>query len=144
MTEEIPGVENQSPGQLFADERIALLEQQLADREKELSGTAERIAGLEKTLGERDKSLKDAVDRYRSVVLRAGTDIPPELVTGDTIEAIDRSYEAARALVGKVRQSVEKEQALTRVPLGSPPRRSLETGALSPREKIQFALGGKK
>jgi len=46
--------------------------------------------------------------------------------------------------VDKVRKSVEKEIQNKRVPAGAPGRRAADVSAMSAREKIQYAIGGKK
>jgi hypothetical protein len=43
-----------------------------------------------------------------------------------------------------VKKSVEKEISNIKVPAGAPGRRASDLSALSPREKIQYAIGGKK
>ena len=131
--------------------RTAELENLLTQKDAELIKATARITEMEQSLGEKEgllttlqKSLRDAVGGYRSLILQIHPGISAELITGDTLEAIDKSLEKARGIVGRVRQSVEKEMALARVTVGSPARRQQDTGALSPREKIQYALGDKK
>ena len=67
-----------------------------------------------------------------------------ELITGDTVEAINQSLENAGTLISKVRQGLEEEASRVRVPAGAPQRAPLDLSALSPREKIQYAIGGKR
>ena len=46
-----------------------------------------------------------------------------------------------KALVTKVKQGLEIEISLARVPAGAPERTLPDLSALSPREKIQYAIG---
>ena len=67
-----------------------------------------------------------------------------DIVAGNknTIESLNESLEKARNLIGRVRQGLETEIALTRVPAGAPERRPPDLSALTPREKIKHAIGG--
>ena len=51
--------------------------------------------------------------------------------------------EKAKALVSRVKQGVEAEVSLAKVPAGAPERTLPDLSALSPREKIQYAIGGR-
>ena len=70
-------------------------------------------------------------------------EIIEELVTGETVEPIDVSLSRAKELVSKVRLGVQNEISLAKVPAGAPERTSPDLSTLSPREKIQFAMGRK-
>ena len=63
---------------------------------------------------------------------------------GMVTEAINRSIENANTLVGRVRQGLEEEASRVRIPAGAPQRTPPDLSALSPREKIQYAIGGKR
>ena len=88
-------------------------------------------------------SLSKAVASYKAVVARANPEVIEELITGDTISSIDDSLYRAKELVSKVRRGVESEISLAKVPAGAPERTSPDLSALSPREKIQYAMGKK-
>ena len=120
-----------------AETRITGLEQTVADRDSELAKSDEALAEMK-------NSLAEAVSSYRALVVQANPDIPDELIAGDSIEAINQSLENARALISRVRQVLEEEVAKTRVPSGAPQRVPPDLSALSPREKIQYAIGGKR
>ena len=119
------------------------------------------LGGLEQTIGERDseiftlkqgtvesvekvtslqESLNLAVSAYKTAVAQANPAAPGELITGDTIEAVDQSLESAKSLVSTVRASIEAEIASGKVPAGAPPRIPSDLESLSPREKIQYAI----
>ncbi len=106
-----------------------------------------KIVQLEQTIASRDKdmsSLKDslsgAVVKYRAALLAGMPDVPGDLVKGTTIEEIDSSLETARGIIAKVRQRLESEAEAKRVPAGAPQRTPQDLSALSPAEKIAYAL----
>jgi len=124
----------------------------LQDELEALKAEKETLAGeLEMAVAEKDKklgslndSLSQAVTKYKAVVIKSNPEVPDELISGDTIEAIEQSVENAKTLIGRVRQRLEAETAATKVPAGAPQRTPIDLGALSPREKIQYAIGGKQ
>ena len=124
--------------------RISELEQALADKESEIADMKQAQAELEDRLSANDKALTEAVASYRALAIQTNPEVMEELISGDTIEAIDESLKKARSLVDKVRHGLESEVSLARVPAGAPERRSPDLSALSPREKIQYAIGGRK
>ena len=131
--------------------RITELEGLLAQKEEELSLANTRIAELEQALAELDTKLTDttnalsqAIASYKAVVIKSKPGVIEELITGDNIEEIDASLERAKTLIVRVRKGLEEEVAATRVPAGAPQRVPLDLSTLSPREKIQYAIGGKK
>jgi uncharacterized coiled-coil protein SlyX len=125
-----------------ANARIIELEQAVADRDGEITilRQSEVESGEElKTLG---NTLADAVASYRALVIQANPGVPEELITGDSIETINQSLESAQNLVSRVKEGLEAEASRARVPAGAPERTPPDLSALSPREKIQYAIGG--
>ena len=88
--------------------------------------------------------MAEAVASYKAMVTRSNTDVPEELISGDSIESINESLTNAKNLINKVRQGLEAEITSSKVPAGAPQRTPPDLSALSPREKIQYAIGGKK
>ncbi len=127
-----------------AGARITELEQVMAERDSEVAALKHSLASSDETLASVKNSLTQAVSSYRALVVQANPDVLDELVTGDSVEAINQSLENARALISRVRQGLEAEASRTRVPAGAPPRTLPDLSALSPREKIQYAIGGKR
>lgn len=123
---------------------IAELEQAVNSKGSEIAILKQSIADSEQRLAEINATLAQAIASYKSLVMQTNPEIPAELITGDTVEVIDESLQNARALVDKVRQGIEAEISKTRVPAGAPQRAPLDLSVLSPREKIQYAIGGKK
>jgi uncharacterized coiled-coil protein SlyX len=124
-----------------AKARLAELEQTVASRDNEVAGLKQSKAEVEARIQDLSRSLTEAVASYRVMVVRTDPEIEG-LVSGDTIEAINQSVSQAKALVNKVRQGLEAEISLTRIPAGAPERTPPEL-FLSPRGKIQAALAGR-
>ena len=138
--------------------RLAELENLLARRDEELAAKASRISELEQTIAALEKSVSDleqrladlnnaltqAISSYRTLAIKSKAGIPEELISGDTIEAIDESLANAQTVIEKVKQELEAEIAAAKVPAGAPQRTPLDFSALTSREKIQYAIGGKK
>ena len=84
-----------------------------------------------------------AVARYRGALLTAEPSLPPELVEGDDVEAVDASVDAARRTVAEIRERIARESeddAARGFPAGAPERRGPRTEAMSAAEKIAYGL----
>ncbi len=123
---------------------IAELEQAVASKDSEITILKQAIAESEQKLAEINETLAQAIASYKTLVMEANPEIPADLIAGDTIEAINESLENARALIDRVKQGIEAEASRTKVPAGAPQRVPLDLSVLSPREKIQYAIGGKR
>ena len=131
---------------------IAELESLVAQKDEELAKASARLIELEQavagkdsemaTLQQSNDELAEAVASYKTVVVQANPEVIDELINGGTIEAINESLSKAKDLVSKVRQGVEAEISSAKIPAGAPERTSPDLSALSPREKIQYAVGG--
>lgn len=83
--------------------------------------------------------LRTAAERYRDLVVRTEPELPPEMIAGDDVDAVDASAAAAREVVERVRTRITTPAA-ARVPAGSPPRGTPDVSALSPEQKIRIGL----
>ena len=131
--------------------RVIELESLVAEKDEELNRANARIAELEQTVAEADdkqsklnEGLNQAVSSYKALVIQSNPDVLEELIAGDSIEVINDSLASARELISKVRSGVESEISSVRVPAGAPQRAPIDLSTLSPREKIQYAIGGKR
>jgi len=124
--------------------RLVELEQVVAGKDSEIASLQQTKDELEDRLTVLGNSLAEAVAGYKSMVVMANPEIVEELISGDTVESINDSLEKAKALVSKVRQGVEDEISLAKVPAGAPERTPPDLSTLSAREKIQYAIGGKR
>jgi uncharacterized coiled-coil protein SlyX len=124
------------------DAAIIRLEQALAGKDGEIADLKQALVEAERRLAEIGKALSQAVAAYKELVVQANPGVLAELITGDTVEEVNESLKNAQALVERVRQEMEAEASKTRIPAGAPQRAPLDLSALSPREKIQYAIGG--
>jgi len=127
-----------------ANARLIELEQAVASKDSEIATVKQSKAELEERLTTISNSLAEAVAGYKAMVIQVNPEVIEELISGGTIEAINESLEKAKTLVSKVRQGLETEISLAKVPAGAPERTSPDLSALSPREKIQYAIGGRR
>jgi predicted RNase H-like nuclease (RuvC/YqgF family) len=123
------------------DAEIIRLKQALAAKDGEIAAQKQALEEARWQLDEIGKALPQAVAAYRALVVQANPGVLAELITGDIVEEVDESLKKARALVERVRQEIEAEASKTRIPAGAPPRAPLDLSALSPREKIKYAMG---
>jgi len=142
----------------IAAARVAELEQLVAGKERELAAKDLRLAELEQAVASRDNELaalkqsraeletrlSQAVASYRALVIKSNPALPEELVTGESIEEIDTSLASAQVLIDRVRQELGAEIAAAKIPAGAPLRTPLDFSALSPKEKIQYAIGERR
>ena len=151
--DELNQTESQNPpsGEELGESRLTELEGLLAQKDEELTKADARIGELEQAVAESEEklttisnSLAEAVASYQALVVESHPEVLAELITGDTVEVINESLREAQTLIGKVRQGLETEITLAKVPAGAPERTSPDLSALSPREKIQYGLGGKQ
>jgi hypothetical protein len=130
-----------------SEQRLIALESQLASREAELTQARETITKLEKAAGETsvrlnemESGLKKTVAGYTALVLQSYPEILPELITGDTMEALDTSLSRAKNLTDKIRDNLKSQISNVRVPAGAPARGPEDLSGLSSGEKIKRGL----
>ena len=126
-----------------ANARIIKLEQTVANLDNEVAALKQAVAESDEKLTGINQSLTEAVASYKALVAQSNPEVLEELITGDTIEAVNESLEQAKTLIGRVRQGLEDENTAGKVPAGAPIRTPPDLSALSPREKINYAIGGK-
>jgi len=124
--------------------KVLDLEASLAEKTEELIRADTRISELEQVASESGDKLGQAVSSYRTLAVETNPQVPEELITGATVEEISASLEKAVNLVSRVKQELEAEISSSRVPIGAPERTPINLEALSPREKIEYAIGGRR
>lgn len=148
--EQVPSTSStQTPG-----DDLVVLRQTLAEKENRLKQLETDIENANAKLNthvtemaDRDKEVSDlrgklggAAAKYRQIVLSGSPEVPEELVKGETVEEVEASFANARQMVERVKQGLEGKQQRERVPTGAPPRSPLDVSAMSPQEKIVYAL----
>ncbi len=121
---------------------ITELEQVIVTKDSDIVTLKQAASESDVTLSEAKQSLANAVVAYKAVVVQANPYITEELITGNTIDELNQSVEKAKTLIAQVRTSIEAEIASGKVPAGAPARTPPDLSALSPREKIQYAIKG--
>ena len=128
-------------------ERIAGLERQIAESQQALGEANAHITELEQSLAEAGEKLaqtgddlSQAVTSYKQVVTALNPEIPDDLISGDSIEAIEASVAQGKKLINRVKQGLEAEIQAVRIPAGAPQRTAPDLSVLSPREKIQYSI----
>ncbi len=125
------------------DAMITRLEQALAGKDSEIAALKQALSESERKLADLGEALAQSVAAYKELVVQANPGVLADLITGDTVEQVNESLKNAQALVDRVRQEMEAEASKIRIPAGAPQRAPLDLSALSPREKIQYAIGGR-
>ncbi len=126
------------------DLRISELEQAIASKDDQMAALKQSATELEQRLAEVEESLAQTISSYRALVIKANPSVPEESIVGDSIDEIDHSLAGAQAFIDRVRQELEAEIARARIPAGAPQRTPVDLSALSPRDKIQYAIGERR
>lgn len=87
-------------------------------------------------------ALREAVGRYRAALLAGAPEVPAELVVGETLDAVDASFAAAREAMVRIRAEVAVEFGREEgFPVGAPAREDVGSGeGMSAAEKIAYGL----
>lgn len=132
-------------GQLdVAEGDVASERQRLDESSARLSAFEEELATKQEENQALHARLQAAAGKYREALLAAAPELPEELVAGESIEEVEEAAERARQTVRQVRERLESQAQVGRVPTGSPPRGALDFSALSPIEKIRLGLNQKR
>jgi len=123
---------------------LAAERHRLDELDGQLAGAQTGLAAAQQETQELHARLQAAAGRYREVLLAAAPELPEEMVAGDSIEELEAAAERARQTVRQVRDRMESQAQVGRVPAGSPPRGAPDFSALSPIEKIRLGLGHKQ
>ena len=118
----------------------ARLQAELAAANDAVASFEADAASLRSMLEEADARNRDAAARYRELAVRVETALPPDLIAGETIDAIDASIARAREIAANVRSHIESQAQASRVPAGAPHRAAPDLSAMTPEQKIRFGL----
>ena len=121
-------------------ETLAQTKAELVSRDDELTVLRDGLAAARSEAEELRAGLRSAAEKYRQAVLATRTEVPPDLVSGETVEEVDRQLEAALSMVAQLKSHLDSQAQAQRVPTGAPARRAPDLAALSPTEKISHGL----
>jgi len=126
------------------DQKATEYERIIAEKESEITALKKSEGELKEQLSSANKSLAEAVAGYKAKVIQMNPGVTEKMIDGNTIAAVEKAVVEAIEFVASVKKLVEKEIQNKRVPAGAPGRGVADVSAMSPREKIQHAIGGKK
>jgi DNA repair exonuclease SbcCD ATPase subunit len=129
---------------VVAEGELATARQQIEESDTRLAAFQEDMTANQEENESLHARLQAAAGKYREALLAAAPELPEELVTGESIEEVEEAVERARQTVRQVRERLESQAQVGRVPTGSPPRGAPDYSALSPIEKIRLGLSQKR
>lgn len=121
-------------------EEQSQLSASLGEAQAQLAARDEELAALRQEVEALQGGLKAAAGKYRDALLTSRPEVPPDLVSGESVEEVDQQLEAAMRMVAQLRSHLESQAQAQRVPTGAPARRAPNLSALSPGEKIVYGL----
>jgi hypothetical protein len=125
-------------------EKVATLEAQVTTYATDAQALQEKLDLVNKDFEGAKAAYAYAVEDFRKLVLATNPLFTPDIIGGDTIDAVKASVEKAGVLVGKVKEGLEAQAkalaGLTTVPAGAPVRSQTNTEGLSTKEKINLGL----
>ena len=136
-------LEEEPSGDDLPDEAAAELAAVTEAERDELAALRSELQQARDALDAERSARRAAVERYRGALLAAEPSLPPELIEGDDLAAVDASVEAARRTVAQIRERIATEsgdEAARGFPAGAPERRGPRTEAMSAAEKIAYGL----
>jgi hypothetical protein len=122
------------------EDRIKELEGDLAEKSSRITELETLEAESKAQAGHLGESLKGAIAGYKALIIASNPGVLPELINGESIEALNSSMTKGKELTGKVRTNLEAQIQKTRVPAGAPARGPEDVSGLSAREKINRGL----
>jgi uncharacterized protein (DUF3084 family) len=118
-------------------ERISALEAELQAARDERQATSNDLEGAK-------AAYAYAVEDFKKLAAASNPLLPPEVISGATIEEVKASIEKANKLVANVQsflqEGLTKQAQQASVPAGAPARTGLDLSSLSTNEKINLGL----
>ena len=109
-------------------------------RQDEIERINQVLNSTNSRLGKLEKELEKAVSGYKIMLIKNNPDILPDMIVGDSVEAVDHSLVVARELTGRIREQLEQQYTSERIPGGAPVRTPPNTENLNSYEKIVYGL----
>ena len=120
--------------------RVASLEADLEAKGTQIGELTTQGESQGQELTTAKAALESAVGAYKDVLLKANPLIPTDMIQGLTIDEVTASLEKASALVGQIKQGLEKEGDADKIPPGAPQRTGPDMSAMTTKEKINYGL----
>ena len=120
--------------------RVTTLEADLQAKGTQIGELTTQAEGQAQELTIAKGVLESAVGAYKDVVLKANPLIPTDMLQGLTIDEVTASLEKATALVGQIKEGLEKNGSAEKIPPGAPQRTGPDMSAMTTKEKINYGL----
>ena len=120
--------------------RVTTLEADLQAKGTQIGELTTQAEGQAQELTIAKGVLESAVGAYKDVVLKANPLIPTDLIQGLTIDEVSASLEKATALVGQIKEGLEKNGSADKIPPGAPQRTGPDLSSMTTKEKINYGL----
>lgn len=121
-------------------EKVAALVHQVEAKAGVITGLEDQLARLSRDFEGARAAYTYAVEDYKKLAVGANPLVPPEAISGATVEEVKESLDRALKLVASVQESLAKQAQAASVPAGAPARAGLDTSAMSTKEKINYGL----
>jgi chromosome segregation ATPase len=126
---------------------IAAAQTAITDRDKRITELQASVSVVQQAgetalaeLTQSKQAYTKAVAKYLDMTKAANPTIPPDVITGATIEEIDATVAKALSIATAVKASLEAQAKQAKVPAGAPPRGEISLEGLSPKEKIAAGI----
>jgi len=121
-------------------EKVAALQGLVEAKAGVITGLEDQLARLSQDYEGARAAYAYAVEDYKKMAVGANPLVPPEAISGATVEEVKESLDRALKLVASVQESMAKQAQAASVPAGAPARAGLDTSAMSTKEKINYGL----
>ncbi len=114
------------------DQAFAPLKAELEQTKQALAAktqTEEQVTAL-------TAALTDAAAKYQALLVKTNPEIPADMIKGSTVAELEASLASGKAIVQKVKESLDAQAQATPVPPGAPTRQGPDLSGLSPQAKI--------
>ena len=126
---------------------IAAAQAAITDRDKRITELQASVSVVQQAgetamaeLTQAKQAYTKAVSKYLEMAKTVNATIPPDVITGATIEDIDATVAKALSIATAVKASLEAQAKQAKVPAGAPPRGEISLEGLSPKEKIAAGI----
>jgi hypothetical protein len=124
--------------------KVTILETEVVTKTQDIEALKGQLAEASTNFEGAKVAYAYAVEDFKKLVLQANPLFTPDIIGGDTIDAVKTSIEKAGFLVSRVKEGLEAQASalsqLSVVPAGAPARTGLNVEGMSTKEKINLGL----
>jgi len=121
-------------------DKIATLETEAATKTQDIEALKAQVATTTGELDGAKAAYAYALEDFKQLAASANPLLPPEVISGTTVEEVKASLGRANKLVSSVQAALAQQAAAAVVPAGAPVRGPASTEGLSTKEKINLGL----